>query len=125
LLRRARDGKYRVAIMNGNVAFDGQLLSSDSAIGISAVAVDGVDTLLAAGPTGLYRVQPGRIDPLVSSRSMLRSARQYGYRPVMGSKTRRHRFRSALARRQFLLFRGASLTLVARHSNPVDWNCGH
>jgi hypothetical protein len=66
LLRRARDGKYRVAIMNGKVAFDGQLLSSDSAIGISAVAVDGVDTLLAAGPTGLYRVQPGRIDPVVS-----------------------------------------------------------
>lgn len=66
LLRRARDGKYRVAIMNGKVAFDGELLSSDSAISISAVAVDGVDTLLAAGPTGLYRVLPGRIEPVVS-----------------------------------------------------------
>lgn len=67
LLRRMADGRYQVAIMNGKVKFDGNLLGvNSSAIDVSAVAVRAEGTLLVAGRTGLYRISSGRIEPLVS-----------------------------------------------------------
>lgn len=66
LLRRVPDGRYQVAIMNGKVAFDGDLISTDGAIDISAVALDETGGVLAAGRTGLYRIRSGRIEPVVS-----------------------------------------------------------
>lgn len=66
LLRRAPDGTYQIAVMNGKLAFDGNLLGNDGDVDASAVAWDGIDTLLAAGRNGLYRIHPGRIEPVVS-----------------------------------------------------------
>ena len=60
LLRRSKDGRYSIAIMNGFVEFTGDLLGvkrRDQDLLVSAVTVLPDDTLLLGGSTGLYRLR--------------------------------------------------------------------
>jgi hypothetical protein len=68
LLRRSPDGGYRVALMNGEPAFDGELLSGSESgrIHVSAVSITDTGSVLAAGDTGLYRIGAERVETLVT-----------------------------------------------------------
>jgi Domain of unknown function (DUF6794) len=60
LIRRSKEGRYSIAIMNGFVQFTGDLLDTkrrDQDLLVSAVTVLPDDTLLLGGNTGLYRLK--------------------------------------------------------------------
>lgn len=60
LLRRSKEGRYSIAIMNNSLQFTGNLLGSektDQSLSVSGVATLSDDTLLLVGNTGLYRLK--------------------------------------------------------------------
>jgi len=60
LLRRSKEGRYSIAIMNNSLQFTPNPVSarrSDQAVSVSAVTLLSDDTLLLAGDTGLYRLK--------------------------------------------------------------------
>ena len=66
LIKRSANGKYKIAIMNNSIRFDGDLFGkedSDDGLSVSALAI-GVDaTLIAAGDNGLYKIEGKHITP--------------------------------------------------------------